>query len=82
MWEAKPKPNFISGNSRTSAREEGGQWQRALALLSEMWEAKLEPDVIYTTIRGIPRARWVHYRFSPDPRRRRLRGSARGDGPR
>ncbi|CAK0881903.1 unnamed protein product, partial [Prorocentrum cordatum] len=24
----------------------GGQWQRARALLSEMWEAKLEPDVI------------------------------------
>ncbi|CAK0874044.1 unnamed protein product [Prorocentrum cordatum] len=29
-----------------SACEKGEQWQLALALLSEMWEAKLEPDVI------------------------------------
>ena len=29
-----------------SACEKGEQWQRALSLLSEMWEAKLEPDVI------------------------------------
>ncbi|CAK0853897.1 unnamed protein product [Prorocentrum cordatum] len=34
MREAKLEPN------------KGEQWQRALALLSEMWEAKLEPDVI------------------------------------
>ena len=30
-----------------SACRKGGQWQRALLLLSEMWEAKLEPTVIY-----------------------------------
>ncbi|CAK0818312.1 unnamed protein product, partial [Prorocentrum cordatum] len=35
----------------------GEQWQRALALLSEMWEAKLEPNVICTTILGEARAR-------------------------
>ncbi|CAK0902491.1 unnamed protein product, partial [Prorocentrum cordatum] len=29
-----------------SACEKGEQWQGALALLSEMWEAGLEPDVI------------------------------------
>ncbi|CAK0834544.1 unnamed protein product, partial [Prorocentrum cordatum] len=33
-------------NAGISACEKGEQWQRALALLSEMWEAKLEPDVI------------------------------------
>ena len=35
-----------------SACRKGGQWQLALLLLSEMWEAKLEPNVIYTTILG------------------------------
>ncbi|CAK0881698.1 unnamed protein product [Prorocentrum cordatum] len=39
-----------------SACEKGVQWQRALALLREMWEAKLEPDVISTTL-GPARAR-------------------------
>eukprot|EP00959_Pyramimonas_sp_CCMP1952_P170945 3572324-Pyramimonas_sp.AAC.1 len=33
-----------------SACEKGNQWQRALALLSEMWEAKLEPDVTFTPL--------------------------------
>ncbi|CAK0837724.1 unnamed protein product, partial [Prorocentrum cordatum] len=31
----------------------GEQWQRARALLSEMWEAKLEPDVIFSYNAGI-----------------------------
>ncbi|CAK0799481.1 unnamed protein product [Prorocentrum cordatum] len=33
----------------TSACEKGEQWQQALALLSEMREAKLEPNVISCT---------------------------------
>ncbi|CAK0818311.1 unnamed protein product, partial [Prorocentrum cordatum] len=36
----------LSYNAGISACEKGEQWQRALALLSEMWEAKLEPNVI------------------------------------
>ena len=40
-----------------SACEKGEQWQPALALLSEMWEAKLEPNVICTTILVSVRAR-------------------------
>ncbi|CAK0843427.1 unnamed protein product [Prorocentrum cordatum] len=46
MWEVKLEPDVISYNAGTSACEKGEQWQRALALLSEMREAKLEPDVI------------------------------------
>ena len=37
---------LVSYNAGISACEKGEQWQRALALLSEVWEAKLEPDVI------------------------------------
>ena len=37
---------LVSYSAGISACEKGEQWQRALALLSEMWEAKLEPDVI------------------------------------
>ena len=48
---------LVSHSAGISACEKGEQWQRALALLSEMREAKLEPDVIYTTIPGIARAR-------------------------
>ncbi|CAK0853891.1 unnamed protein product [Prorocentrum cordatum] len=53
MREAKLEPNVISCNAGISACAKGEQWQRALkgeqwqralALLSEMWEAKLEPD--------------------------------------
>ncbi|CAK0891727.1 unnamed protein product [Prorocentrum cordatum] len=36
----------LSYSAGISACEKGEQWQRALALLSEMWEAKLEPNVI------------------------------------
>ena len=46
MWEAKLEPNVISYSTGISACEKGDQWQRALALLREMWEAKLVPDVI------------------------------------
>ncbi|CAK0843472.1 unnamed protein product [Prorocentrum cordatum] len=37
---------LVSYNAGISACEKGEQWQRALALVGEMWEAKLEPDVI------------------------------------
>ena len=37
---------LVSYNAGISACEKGDQWQRALALLSEMREAKLEPSVI------------------------------------
>ena len=36
----------LTYNAGISACEKGEQWQRAVALLSEMWEAMLEPDVI------------------------------------
>ncbi|CAK0887543.1 unnamed protein product [Prorocentrum cordatum] len=36
----------VSYNAVTSACEKGDQWHWALALLSEMWEANLEPDDI------------------------------------
>ncbi|CAK0879318.1 unnamed protein product [Prorocentrum cordatum] len=47
MQEAKLEPNVFSINAGISACEKGIQWHRAFALLSEMREAKLEPDVIY-----------------------------------
>ncbi|CAK0790318.1 unnamed protein product, partial [Prorocentrum cordatum] len=47
------EPNVISYSAGTSACEKGGQWQRALALLSEMPEAKLEPDIIFSYNAGI-----------------------------
>ena len=37
---------LVSYNAGISACEKGEQWQRALALVSEMWEAKLDPDRI------------------------------------
>ncbi|CAK0839814.1 unnamed protein product [Prorocentrum cordatum] len=36
----------ISYNTGVSACEKVGQWQPALARLSELWEAKLDPEVI------------------------------------
>ncbi|CAK0866953.1 unnamed protein product [Prorocentrum cordatum] len=36
-----------------SACRTGGQWQCALLVLSKMWEAKLEPDVIWSYSAGI-----------------------------
>ncbi|CAK0867102.1 unnamed protein product [Prorocentrum cordatum] len=46
MWEAKLELDVIICNAGMSACEKGGQWQRALALLSETWQAKLELDVV------------------------------------
>ena len=40
---------LVSYNAGISACGKGKQWQQALALLSEVWEAKLEPDVISPT---------------------------------
>ena len=37
---------LISYNVGISACEKGGQWQRALVLLGEMWEEMLEPNVL------------------------------------
>ena len=37
---------LVSYNAGISACEKGGQWQRALSLLSEMRESRLEPNVI------------------------------------
>ncbi|CAK0873398.1 unnamed protein product [Prorocentrum cordatum] len=36
-----------------SACEKGGQWQRASLLLGEMWEVKLQPNVIFSYSAGI-----------------------------
>ena len=36
---------LVTYNAGISACEKGEQWQRALALLSEMWEATLRPSV-------------------------------------
>ncbi|CAK0795675.1 unnamed protein product [Prorocentrum cordatum] len=49
MRGRKLEPDVISysaGISAFSACEKGEHWQRALALLSEMWEANLKPNVI------------------------------------
>ena len=37
---------LVSYSAGISACEKGMQWQRAVALLGDMWEAKLESDVI------------------------------------
>ena len=47
---------LVSYNAGTSACGKGEQWQWAVALFRQIWEAKLEPDVIYTTMPGEPRA--------------------------
>ena len=48
---------LVSYNAVISACEKGQQWWRASALLSKMWEAKLEPNVIQTTTVVRPRTR-------------------------
>ncbi|CAK0843473.1 unnamed protein product [Prorocentrum cordatum] len=55
MCDAKLEPDFISCNAGISACEKGGQWQRALALLSEMRQVNLEPTS--ATALGSARAR-------------------------
>eukprot|EP00959_Pyramimonas_sp_CCMP1952_P393744 8250546-Pyramimonas_sp.AAC.1 len=45
---------LVSYSAGISACEKSEQWQRALALLSAMWEVKLEPNVISPTIAGAP----------------------------
>ncbi|CAK0810435.1 unnamed protein product, partial [Prorocentrum cordatum] len=46
MRGAKLEPDVISYNAGISACGKGEQWQRALVLLSEMWEAMVETNVI------------------------------------
>ncbi|CAK0879377.1 unnamed protein product [Prorocentrum cordatum] len=46
-------PASFSYNAGVSACEKGDRWQSALALLSEMREAMLEPNVIYIYSAGI-----------------------------
>ena len=48
---------LVSYSAGISACEKGEQWQRALALLSEMWAAKLEPGVVQSILLGAVRAR-------------------------
>ncbi|CAK0843967.1 unnamed protein product [Prorocentrum cordatum] len=43
---AAGEEHLFSYSAGISACEKGEQWQRALALLGEVWEAKLEPNVI------------------------------------
>ncbi|CAK0888794.1 unnamed protein product [Prorocentrum cordatum] len=50
MCEAKLEPDVISYSAGISACEKGEQWQRALALLSEMQELNLESNAISFTI--------------------------------
>eukprot|EP00959_Pyramimonas_sp_CCMP1952_P280123 5856147-Pyramimonas_sp.AAC.1 len=57
MRAAVLEPRAISYSAGIGACEKCGQWHRALALLGEMWEVKLELDVICTTILGEARAR-------------------------
>ncbi|CAK0843471.1 unnamed protein product [Prorocentrum cordatum] len=46
MREASLEPDVISYNAGISACGQGEQWHRAVALLRDMWEAKLEPTQI------------------------------------
>ena len=48
---------LVSYNAGISACEKGKQWQWALALISEMQEVKVVPDVISTTLQAYARAR-------------------------
>ncbi|CAK0905364.1 unnamed protein product [Prorocentrum cordatum] len=57
MREAKLEPDAISYNAGISACEKGERWQRALALLREMREAKLEPTIIWATLLRSARVR-------------------------
>ncbi|CAK0903293.1 unnamed protein product [Prorocentrum cordatum] len=46
MLEAKLEPTVISYSAGISACEKCDKWQRALSLLSDMWEGTVEPTVI------------------------------------
>ncbi|CAK0800946.1 unnamed protein product [Prorocentrum cordatum] len=53
MRAAKLDPTDITCTAGISACGKGWQWQRALALLSEMLEAKVESSVIFSYTAGI-----------------------------
>ncbi|CAK0891922.1 unnamed protein product [Prorocentrum cordatum] len=46
MRDSNVELDVIIYSAGISAFEKGGEWQRALSLLSEMREAKVEPNVI------------------------------------
>ena len=46
---------LVSYSAGISACEKGGQWQWALALFGEMWEANMQPDIICTPVPGAVR---------------------------
>ena len=77
-WTVVHGSALVSYNAGISACEKGEQWQRALALISEMREAKLETDVIISAVLGPARAGKVRVStlFSgPQQQLRRSRGS-------
>ncbi|CAK0827405.1 unnamed protein product [Prorocentrum cordatum] len=45
-WRRNWSPTLFSYNAGISACGKGMQWQSALSLINEMWEAKLLPNVI------------------------------------
>ncbi|CAK0845406.1 unnamed protein product [Prorocentrum cordatum] len=45
-----PRTTLVCYSSGISACQKGEQWQRAVALLSEMLEAQIEPNVIYNAV--------------------------------
>ncbi|CAK0901538.1 unnamed protein product [Prorocentrum cordatum] len=52
LWKSQ-LPMTISFSAGISACEKSGRWQQALALLSEIWKGKLEPNVIFSYSAGI-----------------------------
>ena len=41
---------LVSYSSAISACEKGREWQQALSLLTELWQVKCKPNVIYLSV--------------------------------